>query len=102
MVWLRVRVEADLSTPVVGVWPFVNYTLGVVDVAVLCEAARETGTGWVRDVNHMQTTSTRAAADRVCEPGLGVDVEVVCVAELRVMGGLCERHGGAGHAPHLS
>ncbi len=50
-----VRVEADLLAVVLGVRPLVHHALGVVDVVVVVEAARERRVLGLVDVDHVQT-----------------------------------------------
>ena len=91
---LRVGVEADLPAAVVRVRYLVDHALGVMDVAVVLEAARERRVRRLVDVDHVQPAVARARADQVSEPGVLVDVQVVRVA---VPADVVDRRGSEGH-----
>ena len=54
--------EADLSSLIVSIWPLVDHTLCIMDIAVLSKAAGKLGIEWVSDINHVKSTGAGTTA----------------------------------------
>lgn len=96
---ILVVLEGDLLSLVRGVGSVVDHDLGIVNVAVIINAASILGTQRVGDVNHPETTAALEAAlgtDGSDEVGLLVGDQVVAAAEAGEVGSevVAEAEGG--------
>lgn len=82
---ILVIAEANLLSLIVGIWSLVDYTLGIMNVAILPEASLEFWEEGVSYVDHVQTARTCPRSHGIHVPTLLISNDVMSAGHLVVV-----------------